>query len=89
MSTPCGVINIEKSFHDLTLENCAPLSGVYHVGPIHIQAIGPNRNKIKTCSTYGILIIDMHIFSKGHKTLIHLLMQYSFIKEEWGLPSLS
>ena len=43
------VINIEKSFHDPTPEKCAPLSGVYHVGPIHTQEIGPNGNKIKTC----------------------------------------
>ena len=38
-------------------EKCAPLSDVSHVGPIHIQAICHNGNKIKTCSAYGILTI--------------------------------
>ena len=31
----------------------------------------------------------MHILSQGHRRLIHLLRQYSFVEEEWGLPSLS
>jgi len=36
-----------KPFHDSTSKKCALSSGVWHVGPMHTQAIGHHGNKSK------------------------------------------